>query len=58
MPNGSRVNLYLPQGVLKVRSLELSSSTGSCQKPLHASNVENICAPVSLFATCSTVAIG
>ena len=31
----------------------------SCEsvKPLHASNVENICVPVSLFATCSTVAI-
>ena len=44
--------------VLNVKSLELSSSTGSCQYPLQASRDMKLLATDSLLATSSTVTIG
>ena len=41
IPNGSQVNMYLLNGVLKVPSFALSWSSFTCQKPKLASNTEN-----------------
>ena len=40
-PKGKRLNMYLPNGVLKVQSLVLSESSSICQKPELASRTEN-----------------
>ena len=58
MPKGSLVNRYRPQGVLNVKSFELSSSTGSCQYPLQASRDMKLLTTDSLLATSSTVTVG
>ena len=46
IPYGMHRNLKRPQGELKVRSLELSSSTQVCQKTFEVSSLVKCCAPV------------
>ncbi len=50
-PNGSRRNLYLPKGLLNVHSLELASSSFSCQNPDDASSLLKY----SAFANCDII---
>ena len=52
MPNGRRLNLYLPKVVLKVVSIELLSSSLICQKELDASNTEKCFAPDNFALIC------
>lgn len=42
MPNGSRLNINLPNGVMKVVSLQLSGCNGIWKKPLAASSEERL----------------
>ena len=54
-PNGSRLNRYLPNGVLNVMRRELFLSSFTCQYPLVASSTVNTRAPCSFAAMSSTV---
>ena len=54
-PNGSRVNRYLPNGVLNVVTRELFLSSFTCQYPLVASSTVDIRAPCSFAAMSSGV---
>ena len=47
MTNGSRLNLYLLNGVLNVKRFELSSSTLICQYPLESNFVKNLSSAIS-----------
>ena len=55
MPIASLVNRYRPQGVLNVKSSELSSSSGSHQYLLHASKEMKLSGYEIRFPSSSTV---
>ena len=58
IPNGKRVKIYRPNGVLKVASLLLSLVSLTCQKPWLASRTLNSFALGILLITSSTVCMG
>lgn len=55
MPKGSLVNLYLPNGMLNLKSLELLSSSFICQNPLLTSKTVKTVAFANLLMIPSTV---
>lgn len=57
-PKGTLRKWYLPQGVVKVHSLELASSKVSCQNALLPSRMENIVEPFRLAKSSAGRGIG
>ena len=58
MPNGNLLNMYRPNGVLKVHNLALAWSSCTCQNPELASRTENNLALGMRDAISSMVLIG
>lgn len=58
IPNGKRLNLYRPNGVINVVKAWDSSSSGNCQNPEFASSFVNHFAFRTCPSTCSVTGIG
>ena len=58
MPKGSLLNIYRPNGVLNVHSLQLSRSSLTCQNPELASRTEKYLALGIRATISSTVLMG
>ena len=56
-PNGSRLNLYRPKGVLNVHSMLDSSSSSTCQYPFFVSTTEKYFLPWSFGSISSIVRV-